>query len=585
MIKMTSTKVLLSIAASAVLLAGCGKDKDKDKDVDASLLSSDATILQFVPADTPYVLANVEPLPDDLMDKLEPKIERLLQSYQSMLRAVIDTKRQELPEEERDSEKYERADAVINELMTLMSIEGMRGAGIGRDATGVLYGNGLLPVARVDLTEGDLFDDALARLESEAGEKLPVVEIGGHTVRYFEADKVKILLGVIDNQAVFTVAPVSFDDAQLAVLLGVEPPKNSVADTGMLQKIAEDYGFTNHYVGYIDVQAIAERFVGEAKGLDAELFALMAEDAPELSDVCRAEIRSVAGIAPRMVLGYTDVDVDQLDTVMVIELRDDIASGMQTLSSTVPGLGGDKGGLMSFGMSIDMQAARAFVEARLDAMEAEPFECEHFADLQAGVAGGRQALQQPVPPMIYDFRGFLAVIDDIEGLDIATQSPPTSVDGSFLLAMDNAQALVAMGAMFSPDLASLNLQADGKPVALDLPQMQAMGIAAFAAMNDDALAISVGEGAESELDRVLSADASDPSPFMSFSMDAARYYGFLGEAMSVDGGDDENAPSPEMQAAMQDVMEAIADVYDRMSVDVSFTKRGIELDSSVTLQD
>lgn len=583
MIKLINTKVLLSIAAIAVLLVGC--DKSKDEAVDASLLSSDATILQYVPADSPYVLANVEPLPDDLMDKLEPKIERLLQSYQLLLRAVIDSKRQELPEEEQDSEKYQRADAVINELMTLMSVEGMRSAGIGRDATGVLFGNGLLPVARVDLTDGDMFDDALSRLETKAGEKLPVARIGDHSVRYFEAEELKILLGVIDDQAVFTVAPTSFDEAQLGVLLGLEPPKNSIADTRALQKIAEDHGFTNHYVGYIDVTAIAERFIGEASGLDAELIALMENEAPELSDVCRAEIRGVAGIAPRMVLGYTDVSVDKLDTVMVIELRDDIASGMQTLPSTVPGLGGDKGGLMSFGMSIDMQAARAFVEARLDAMEAEPFECEHFADLQAGVAGGRQALQQPVPPMIYDFRGFLTVINDIEGLDIATQTPPTSVDGSFLLAMDNAQALVAMGAMFSPELASLNLQADGKPVPLDLPQAQAMGITAFAAMNDDALAVSVGENAESELGDVLEADAADPSPFASFSMDAARYYGFIGEAMSVTDGDDENAPTPEMQAAMQEVMAAIADVYDRMSVDVSFTERGIELDSSVTLQD
>lgn len=583
MFKLISTKVLLSIAASAVVLVGC--DKSKDEAVDASLLSSDATILQYVPADAPYVLANVEPLPDDLMDKLEPKIERVLQSYQSMLRAVIDSKRQEMPEDERDSEKSQRADAVINELMTLMSIEGMRDAGIGRDATGVLYGNGLLPVARVDLTDGALFDDALARLETKAGEKLPVADIGGHSVRYFEADKVKILIGVINDQAVFTVAPVTFDDAQLGILLGLKPPKNSIADSGALQKIAEDYGFTTHYVGYIDVKAIAERFIGEASGLDAELIALMENDAPELSDVCRAEIRGVAGIAPRMVIGYTDISVDKLDSAMVVELREDIADGMRTLSSTVPGLGGDKGGLMSFGMSIDMQATRAFVEARLDAMEAEPFECELFADLQAGVAGGRQALQRPVPPMVYDFRGFLAVIDDIEGLDIETQTPPTSVDGSFLLAMDNAQALVSMGTMFSPELASLNLQADGKPVPLDLPQMQAMGITAFAAMNEGALAISVGEDAESELKGVLGADAADPSPFMSFSMDAARYYGFLGEAMSVADSDDENAPTPEMQAAMREVMEAVAEVYDRMSVDVSLTKRGVELHSSVTLQD
>ncbi|MDH3553511.1 MAG: hypothetical protein OER22_12910, partial [Gammaproteobacteria bacterium] len=155
MFKSISTKVIFSVVASAFMLAAC--DRSKDETSDLSLLSSKDTVLQYVPADTPYVVANVEPLPDDLMDKLEPKIDRLMRSYQSMLSAVLASKQQELPEAERNSEKYQRANAVVDELMTLMSIEGMRSAGLGRDATGVLYGNGLLPVVRVQLSDGALF--------------------------------------------------------------------------------------------------------------------------------------------------------------------------------------------------------------------------------------------------------------------------------------------------------------------------------------------------------------------------------------------------------------------------------------------
>lgn len=582
MFKSINTKVIMSVIVSALMLVGCDKSEDK---VDASILSSDDTILQFVPSDTPFVFANVEPLPDDLMDNLEPKVERLLQSYQTLLHEVMATKRQELSEEERSSGKYQRADAVIDELMTMLSIEGMREAGIARDAAGVFYGHGLLPVARVELTEGALFDAALSRLEDKAGEKLPVLEVGGNSLRYLGGDKIKIVIGAMDDHAVFTLVPASFGDAQIGEVLGVKLPETSIAATGELQKIATEHGFTNHYVGYFDVQALAERFVGTASGPDAELLEMMDYDESKLSDVCKAEIRSVAGIAPRMVLGYTHISVDKLDSNVIIEIRDDIASSLQSLSAPVPGLGGDKGGLMSFGMSIDMKAARDFFEDRLDAMEADPFECEHFADLQAGVASGREALNQPLPPMVYDFRGFLAVIDEIEGLDIATQTPPTSVDGSFLLAMDNAQALVSMGAMFSPELANLDLQPDGKPVALDLPQMHALGISAFAALTDNALAISIGDNSASELENLLGADVSNRSPFMSFSMDAARYYGFLGEAMAVGAQNDESAASPEMQAAMQEVMVVIAEVYDRMLVDVRLTERGIELESSVTLQD
>jgi hypothetical protein len=240
---------------------------------------------------------------------------------------------------------------------------------------------------------------------------------------------------------------------------------------------------------------------------------------------------------------------------------------------------------MSFGMSIDVMAMRNFYEAQLDALEADPFLCEEFADIQAGVADGRMALQQPVPPMVYDFRGFVAVIKDIEGLDMANRTPPTSVDGKFLLAMDNVPALISLGAMLSPELAGLDLQPDGEPLQLDMPQAQALGGDVYVAMTDDALALSVGDGAETELAQMLNAAATNNGTFLSFSMDAARYYTFIGEAMALSEPDDEDAMSPEFQAAMQDMMLAIADIYDRMIVDVRFTGKGIVIDSSVTLRD
>jgi len=583
MFKSIYTKVILTMVVSSIMLIAC--DKSEDEGDKATALSSNDTILQYVPADTPYVFANVEPLPDELMDKLEPKIEQVLQSYQAVLREVVASKQADLAEEERNSEKMQQMSAFVEEFSTLLSVEGMREAGMGRDSTAAIYGNGLLPVVRFELSDGALFDGALSRLEEKVGHQLSVANIGDHSYRYFDAEKFRIIIAVIDNQAVFTLVPASIDEAQTSQALGLTLPETSIADSGVLQEIASEYGFTDHYVGFFDTTSFVDRFVGETTGLDADLIALMEHDGPELSDVCRSEIHSLAGIAPRVVLGYTDVNVDSIASTVIVEIRDDIATELQSLTAAVPGLGGDQGGLMSFGMSIDVKAARAFFEARLDAMEATPFECEHLAELQAGVAGGREALNQPVPPMIYDFKGFLAIIDEIEGLDIATQTPPTSVDGSFLLAMDNAQALVSLGTMFSPELAEMNLQPDGEPVALDMPQVQAMGIAAFAALTENAVAISVGDDAEAQLQSMLFADTVDSAPLLSFSMDAARYYGFLGEAITARKQDQEKGPSPEMQAAMNEIMQAVAGLYDRMSVDVRLTERGVELESSVTLRD
>ena len=92
-------------------------------------------------------------------------------------------------------------------------------------------------------------------------------------------------------------------------------------------------------------------------------------------------------------------------------------------------------------------AARSFLEARLEAIEADPFECAELAELQASAAKGRPALAQPLPPVVYHFRGMLAHINDVKGMDLGTQKPPESVDASFLFAFENAQDLVNMASM------------------------------------------------------------------------------------------------------------------------------------------
>jgi hypothetical protein len=107
---------------------------------------------------------------------------------------------------------------------------------------------------------------------------------------------------------------------------------------------------------------------------------------------------------------------------------------------------------------------------------------------------------------------------------------------------------------------------------------------AFAALNEGGLAVSVGDDAETQAEGMLGADAASPPPFMSFSVDAARYYSFMGEAIAAGEAGVEDAPTPEMQAALTEMMNAIADFYDRMSIDVLFTENGIEMRAVETLK-
>ena len=306
----------------------------------------------------------------------------------------------------------------------------------------------------------------------------------------------------------------------------------------------------------------------------------------ELSDACRKEIRGIVGIAPRIVIGYGEISMRQMNGSMIIELRDDIARGMSTLSALVPGLGVDAGGLLSFGMSLNVPALYSFAEARLDAMEADPFECEYFAEIQAGVAQGRAALQQPLPPFVTGLRGFKADIESLGDYEFGSDEPPKDIDASLVVAMEDAEAAYMMGTMMSPDLAVVDLQPDGVPVPLALPLLQGVAKAAYAVMTESSLAIAVGSESKTRVLEVINADSVEPPPFMSASMDAGAYYELIAQSM-IEEQTEEGEKNPMSEAtriALSDVMKSFGALYDRMLIDVRFTARGIEISSSVTLQ-
>jgi hypothetical protein len=217
-------------------------------------------------------------------------------------------------------------------------------------------------------------------------------------------------------------------------------------------------------------------------------------------------------------------------------------------------------------------------------MEEEPYECELLAPLQASTVQGREALAKPLPPVVYSFRGMLANVTDIQGMDIAGNKPPESIDAGILLAIENAQDLVTMAALMSPEVAALNLLPDGEARPLELPQLATIAEEAFAALSSGALSVSIGAGAGEKAETMLEADVESPMPFMSFSMDAKRYYEFVGDAVMQQEESEESEPMPpEMRNAIRDIMVSSGDIYERMSVNVHLTERGIEVGSRITL--
>jgi hypothetical protein len=582
MFKVTPLKLILALSFVSITAAGCNGAPDDSKTVPP--MASEQGLLRYVPADTPYVFAMIDPLPDEVADKFEPKLDAMLTTYQAVLRATIQARATDKSDAEDGNDIPDEAAALLDELAGLLSIEGLRSAGIERDSTMVLYGDGLLPVMRMTLSDGDLLEATIALMEEKANQSMSTAMIDGQSYRYAGDEEARLVVAVIDDEFVMSIVPTNLPEGLLKSIFGLTLPSSSIAETGELQKIIDDYGYQSHSVGLIDVERIVATFLDDQSGVNAELLTLVEYDGSVLSDVCKSEIRSMASVAPRIVTGYTEMSVERFTSNTIVELRSDIAAGLSTLSAPVPGLGSEQGALFSFGMSLDPLAAREFYSSQLDAMEAEPYQCELFAELQEGVVKGREVLNQPIPPMVYGFRGFLAVIEDIQGMDLAKKQPPTSAEFRFLISTNNAEGLLAMGAMFSPEIAALDLQPDGVPVRFESPQFAGMVDVAYVAMTEDALALSIGAGTEARLGDMLTAAISEPTPFMSMEMDAARYYDFIAQAVALED-DGEDPTPPELKAAISEMIGVVGDMFSRMTIEIKFTERGVEFPSTIVLSD
>lgn len=557
------------VAAVAAAGAACSPSAD-------DAWTSDDSLLRHVPADTPYLLAKVGAPPDELADRLETSFDATLAAYrQTMLDAAAAA-----ADGEGGAADGPPA-AALTAMAELMSLDAMHEAGLTRDSTMVLYGAGLLPVLRLTLSEGHGFEAALERIMAAHGVELTAAAIEGEPYRYLDLDEARLVLRVSAREVMVSLVPAALSETELSTVLGITMPARTVAGSGTLREVADRYGFVPYYAGYIDLDRIAAVFLDEPSGIDAELLELAGYDASELGDTCRSELRAMAGVAPRVVLGYTALSAESLSTNTVLELREDVAADLVGLGGAVPGLGVPHDALFAFGMGIDLAAARDFLSARSAALEVDPYECELLAGMQSGMLENREALDR-VPALAYGFRGFLAVVDDVNGLDTASGPMPADIDARVLVATQNAPALFGMGAMFVPELAALNLEPDGEPVAVNVPPQAGVPIeTAYVALTDAAIGLAVGDEAEARLTALLGAPAAEPGTFLSVEADMARYAELMNGVIAQGGPDAQ--PQPADMMSRDSMMRVFESMKSRSRADLRFTERGLEMPTVVTL--
>ena len=515
---MRSTTRYLALGFAGVMLAACGH---KDKDAP----------LAFVPADTPYVVANLDIMDDATRGALLAQADAQLPSQL----AQLDVSAERLARKDPDGARLLRALRAEFDGKTIETFA--QGAGLNLKGYSAFYGLGLAPVLRFELSDPGAFEGFVGRLETAYGKKLDVARVDKQDYRKyaFPASGTEMVLATVGKQAVAALLPADVSPALLRQALGLDRPQKSLQDDGRLTALAKAKGYRKWLVGELDLTralplAISGKdpLVGAIQKAHAEAIATKTGEpvATQLqtSPSCTSDAARIAARVPAVSFGYTRLDAKHQDARFDVALADDISKAFAGLKVELPGLGRAGSAPFDLSLALPVSSLRTFWLAQADAVAAKPFSCPSLTDLNDSFAKLGPAMQKAAIPPFGDILGLRIALDSlVPGKDSAL---PT-FSGRLVLGTNNPDGLFAMGQMMVPALAQLKPGHDGKPLPLPKDLVGMLGQPAWVAMGEKALALGVGAGEDARLDDTLKDAVGDAGQMGRMHISGAMYLSWL----------------------------------------------------------
>jgi len=502
-------RLTIAAAAAAALLGACGKPPQ------------DNAPLAFVPADTPYVYANLQPVPAATTEQWSKPLQEYWPSLFSMYQSMLQDPKLGLSDRTRRI-----AGAIMDEFKTHADWQRLRQIGLKPDARVAIYGVGLVPVLRLELGDAAALRAEIARVEQAAGEKLPVAKVGDFSYWQVGGAGLAAAIAIEDTHLVVTMLPANASDGLKRTLLGLDRPAHGMAGSGALEALARQYDFSPYGAGYLDLVRLVERLSKPLEGSDAEFARTLGLPAlPANDETCRREYLEIAHAFPRLVVGATELSAQRMRIVSQLEMEAGLAGRVAAAAGAAPGSGGPVDGAADFSVALPVLRLKDFWIAQADAAAAKPYACASLKAINDGFAQAKAKLDVTVPPPFSDLTGLRVSLSKV---DIAGPGTLPDVAGKLLLATTNPAATLAMAQLTLPALQKVKVAADGKPVALpgDLLPMKLPALSV--AMSDKAIALASGAEAAS-LPAFLAAPAANDATFLRVHVSGA-VYGWMARA-------------------------------------------------------
>lgn len=560
---------MIGLCTGLLLMSACGGDSDtgnsaqpsSERPASAARSGEPAVnLFQRIDADTAYVMANLDTVPEDLAEILWEPLE-------SMADFQADSYDQMATEMAADSPL---AAALAREFSQISSREDLEERGLSANGYWAIHAISLYPIMHWQLVDAAAFDAMLDRVASDAEVELTRRAIDDEEVIWIEMEDLG--LAIHHDQSILTTALIPDNELLLRRVANLVQP-TTAHDPDALDAFNQARGFSPHGSGYIDFKRVVDLLLDTDDELAAPIRAAAGMESMAGNPACRSEMDALTDRMPRMSAGLTRLDRDELTMLGRIETTAGLGEQLAALSDTPVAVETREPTLLAAGVALNIVAARDFARGLVDGWVAQPPECPAFAAISGNAEEWQASLNRPIPPFVTNIHGFRM---DLANLAMGASGGVDDAAGTLAVFMRNPQMLVGMAQMFSPELAEINLTPGGEPQPLPanlIPNMP--GLEAWMALGEAAIGMAVGADQKDDLPAAL--ESGEPgSAVFAYSLNIAAYGELMDSMMSdMDAGDD--VPSFEF-------MTRLGENYVDSRFAIRLTPAGIDFVTSSTLK-
>ena len=569
-----------------------------------------AAPIDYVPADTAYVLTSLNAMPPAAAERLQRYIEPVSAAFTSGFNAGL-LKELALASGT-DAKAAARAEAeqgwqLLSDLGQLwVNDEAALKAGFKPKALFAIYGVGAVPVLRMEISDSAKVSativqslDKIIALSKRANAKkptkdrLPEFSFSRAALRSGEifrlgTEKIQPIVVVEGKHLVLSLMPLGAK----ADLVDMVAPANAIAAKAVSNKLAalrSRYGFDGFGLGFIEFAALSKVYMGSPNRLETALWAANEKGKlPAPTAACKTEMLAAINNMPRVVVGYTEISGTKFTQKMVLELAPPIAQKFANSVSPMPAFGA--GNAFKMGFSIDPLKLMDAMRVQADKITTNPYTCKEMLSLNESASKLKESLANPMLGMVSMVKGFGVSADSME-MNLAAEKPePRNITANAAIFTDQPEAVLGMLQGYLPQLANTKPTLDGKPVALDaaafagIPKGGLSVNEGYAAMTKSMLIVGVGKNRAAELSALQRAPASKTGE--SFTLHYGPAIMQLGVASMEQSMEKANtSKSAEEKLEWSKFTQAYRDMVNQLEsfgFSMGFGKDGLEMISTMT---